>query len=76
MLAGAASQIAGSRIVETLQGMRIPARRAKAVGLEAVQVRVAQLCALAQPGIRLAVDRARHPISGVSMASVRIRPQQ
>jgi len=68
---GFASNLLGSAAASSLQGVTIPARRAKRVLLGEVRQLINRICSLdAQPA--LCVEPARHPVSRMPMASIRI----
>jgi surface carbohydrate biosynthesis protein len=75
LLAGVASQLIGSKAVGRLQGLRLPARRAKAFTRAEVERRIEALARLESRKDRIAVAQARHPLSGAPLASIRVLAQ-
>ena len=74
LLSGLASNTFGSRRGSRLIGLRMPHRAGKAVGVEDVREGIARLCALEHRAAAFSVAHARHPVSRLSMASIRVAP--
>ncbi len=72
LLSGLACNVLGSRRGSRLAEIRIPARAGKAVHVEEVRLRIARLCSLDPAGAPMTVSRARHPVSRLSMATIRV----
>ena len=72
LLSGVACNALGSDRASRLAGLGVPQRRAKALAVEAAQSGIARLRALDGAGPGLSVARARHPVSRLAMASIRV----
>lgn len=72
LLTGLACNAFGSGLASRLQALPMPARRAKAVELDQVRAQIFRLQKLAGGSDRLQVAHARHPLSGLRMASIRV----
>jgi surface carbohydrate biosynthesis protein len=70
LLAGAASNLMGSRAVALLQEMRAPERCAKAISVADVRTRMERIRAVEQVAPPIKVESARHPLSGLPLASI------
>ena len=71
---GAIGVALGSRAAASLRARTDPARAAKAFGPEAVAAALARIDAAAESRLPTRVSFARHPLSGVALASVEVAP--
>jgi surface carbohydrate biosynthesis protein len=74
VLAGAASALLGSRRAGRVQGLLKPARRAKAFSAQDVESCVQSLAKVEGANSRFTVAHARHPLTGMRLGSIRVRP--
>jgi surface carbohydrate biosynthesis protein len=74
LLSGLASNLLGSRRGSRLARLRMPHRAGKALALEEVRAGIAQVSALDGRGSAFSVAHARHPLSRLSLATIRVAP--
>jgi surface carbohydrate biosynthesis protein len=75
LLSGLACNLLGSYRASRLAGLGVPQRRAKALPVEAARSGIARLHSVDGATSALSVARARHPVSRLAMASIRVAAQ-
>jgi surface carbohydrate biosynthesis protein len=72
VISGLVCNLLGSYRGSRLASLGIPQRAAKAIRVEEVRSGIARLHGLGPSGISLSVGRARHPVSRLAMATIRV----